>query len=142
MSEGQVMDDDRWSKWPEPWAGTDFDMRTVVSAIPREVKDGFKYDEIPWQRFPHFYGPGEEIPGLLATLAAGDLVPPAGFGPATPALEVSLVGAVARGNADCMVPGPGKHHSVLLTCSQGFPASCVLNPFRLGAAFGEESPGR
>ncbi|MFE2068859.1 hypothetical protein ACFXDH_41920 [Streptomyces sp. NPDC059467] len=72
VSEGQVRDDDRWSKWPEPWAGTDFDMRTVVSAIPREVKDGFKYDEIPWQRFPHFYGPGKEIPGLLATLAAGD----------------------------------------------------------------------
>lgn len=47
-------------------------MRTVVSAIPREVKDGFKYDEIPWQRFSHFYGPGEEIPGLLATLASGD----------------------------------------------------------------------
>ncbi|WP_326773071.1 hypothetical protein [Streptomyces sp. NBC_01445] len=47
-------------------------MRTVVSAIPREVKDGFKYDEIPWQQFPHFYGPGEEIPGLLATLASGD----------------------------------------------------------------------
>lgn len=72
MSEGQAMDDDRWSRWPEPWAGTDYDMRTVVSAIPREVKDGFKYDEIPWQRFSHFYGPGEEISGLLATLASGD----------------------------------------------------------------------
>ncbi|WP_371484072.1 hypothetical protein [Kitasatospora sp. NBC_00315] len=47
-------------------------MRTVVSAIPREVKDGFRYDEIPWHRFPHFYGPGEEVPGLLATLASGE----------------------------------------------------------------------
>lgn len=56
----------------EPWKGTDCDMRTVVSAIPREVKDGFKYDEIPWQRFPHFYGPGEEVPVLLATLGSGD----------------------------------------------------------------------
>ncbi|MER5602413.1 hypothetical protein [Streptomyces sp. NPDC002265] len=47
-------------------------MRTVVGAIPREVKDGFRYDEIPWQRFPHFYGPGEEIPVRLATLASED----------------------------------------------------------------------
>ncbi|MFB7493149.1 hypothetical protein ACFC09_00325 [Streptomyces sp. NPDC056161] len=47
-------------------------MRTVVSAIPRGVKDGFEYGEIPWQRFPHFYGSGEEIPGLLATLASKD----------------------------------------------------------------------
>ncbi|MFI8347730.1 hypothetical protein [Streptomyces sp. NPDC085596] len=66
------MDDDRWARWPEPWAGTDVDMRTVVGAISREIKDGFKYDEIPWQRFPHFYGSGEEIPGRLATLASGD----------------------------------------------------------------------
>ncbi len=47
-------------------------MRTVMGSIPREVKDGFTYDEIPWQRFPHFYGPGEEVPGRLATLASGD----------------------------------------------------------------------
>ncbi|MFE6552919.1 hypothetical protein ACWEQ2_31805 [Streptomyces sp. NPDC004096] len=40
------MDDDRWAKWPEPWAGTDGDMRTVVGAVQRAVKDGFKYDEI------------------------------------------------------------------------------------------------
>ncbi|MFE4660560.1 hypothetical protein ACFRFJ_28190 [Streptomyces hydrogenans] len=66
------MDDERWARWPEPWAGTDADMRMVVGAIPQEVKDGFKYDEIPWQRFPHFYGPGEEVPGRLATLASGD----------------------------------------------------------------------
>ncbi|MER5820465.1 hypothetical protein ACFV6M_30440 [Streptomyces californicus] len=43
-----------------------------MGSIPREVKDGFTYDEIPWQRFPHFYGPGEEVPGRLATLASGD----------------------------------------------------------------------
>ncbi|MFI9325245.1 hypothetical protein ACIGXI_36475 [Kitasatospora aureofaciens] len=46
-------------------------MRTAVGAIPPEVKDGFRYDEVPWQRFRHFYGPGEETPGLLATLASG-----------------------------------------------------------------------
>ncbi|MFF8444898.1 HEAT repeat domain-containing protein [Streptomyces californicus] len=66
------MDDERWARWPEPWAGTDADMRTVMGSIPREVKDGFTYDEIPWQRFPHFYGPGEEVPGRLASLASGD----------------------------------------------------------------------
>ncbi|MET8750335.1 hypothetical protein ABZW32_09635 [Streptomyces sp. NPDC004667] len=47
-------------------------MRTVVAAIPREVKDGFRYDEIPWQRFPHFYGPGEEVSVRLAALASAD----------------------------------------------------------------------
>ncbi|MFE2296492.1 hypothetical protein [Streptomyces sp. NPDC059452] len=66
------MDDERWARWPEPWAGTNADMRTVVGAIPREVKDGFKYDEIPWRRFPHFHGPGEEVPGRLGTLASPD----------------------------------------------------------------------
>ncbi|MFE7528023.1 hypothetical protein ACFU7Y_20240 [Kitasatospora sp. NPDC057542] len=66
------MDDDRWVGWPERWAGTDCDVRTAVGAIPPEVKDGFRYDEVPWHRFRHFYGPGEEIPGLLATLASGD----------------------------------------------------------------------
>ncbi|MFH8982941.1 hypothetical protein [Streptomyces varsoviensis] len=44
-----------------------------MSAIPREVRDGFRYDEVPWQRFRHFYGPGEEIPGLLVTLASADV---------------------------------------------------------------------
>lgn len=72
VSEGQAVDDDRWAGWPESWAGTDGDMRTVMGAIPREIKDGFRYDEIPWKRFPHFYGPGEEIPVLLATLASED----------------------------------------------------------------------
>ncbi|MFE5198554.1 hypothetical protein ACFQ93_33360 [Streptomyces sp. NPDC056601] len=70
--EGQAVDDDFWAGWPERWAGTDCDVRTAVGAIPREVKDLFRYDEVPWQQFPHFYGPGEEIPGLLATLASGD----------------------------------------------------------------------
>ncbi|EMF56444.1 MULTISPECIES: hypothetical protein [Streptomyces] len=66
------MDDARWDDWPERWVGTDCDVRAAVSAIPREVKDGFRYDEVSWQRFRHFYGPGEEIPGLLATLASAD----------------------------------------------------------------------
>lgn len=52
--------------------GTEYDVRTVVSAMPRDVKDGFRYDAVPWQRFPHAYGPGEEIPALLEVLADDD----------------------------------------------------------------------
>ncbi|MFD8596689.1 hypothetical protein ACFV1L_16970 [Kitasatospora sp. NPDC059646] len=64
------MDDDLWADWPEGQVGTDSDVRTVVAAMAREVKDGFRYEAVPWQRFPHFYGPGEEIPGLLAALGS------------------------------------------------------------------------
>ncbi|GGQ64373.1 hypothetical protein [Kitasatospora griseola] len=66
------MDDDGWAGWPERWVSTDCDVRAAAGAIPPEVKDGFRYDDVPWQRFPHFYGPGEEIPGLLTTLGSGD----------------------------------------------------------------------
>ncbi|MGW4878158.1 hypothetical protein ACWEPI_16510 [Streptomyces sp. NPDC004262] len=66
------MDDDRWAGWPDRWVGADCDVRTAVGAISRQVKDGLRYDEVPWRRFPHFYGPGEEIPGLLTTLASDD----------------------------------------------------------------------
>ncbi|MEU8931577.1 hypothetical protein AB0D30_17000 [Streptomyces sp. NPDC048409] len=47
-------------------------MRTAVGAISRQAKDGLRYDEVPWWRFPHFYGSGEEIPGLLTTLHSDD----------------------------------------------------------------------
>ncbi|MFE3206086.1 hypothetical protein [Embleya sp. NPDC059237] len=70
--EAGVVDEDRWAHWPEPWVGTECDVRTVVSALPRHAKDGFRYDAIPWRRFPHFYGRGEEIPELLTTLATTD----------------------------------------------------------------------
>ncbi|GLX23227.1 hypothetical protein Slala02_65100 [Streptomyces lavendulae subsp. lavendulae] len=68
----RTADDERWSSWPEAWVGTDCDVRTVLGAIPREVKDAFRYDEIPWERFPHFYGTGAEVPGLLRMLASDD----------------------------------------------------------------------
>ncbi|MEU9977765.1 hypothetical protein [Streptomyces sp. NPDC051014] len=66
------MDDDLWAGWPERWADSDRDVRTSAAAISRHAKGGPRYDEVPWQRFPHFYGPGEEIPGLLTTLASED----------------------------------------------------------------------
>ncbi|MEU9715081.1 hypothetical protein [Streptomyces sp. NPDC047976] len=47
-------------------------MRTVLAAVPREARDEFRYDEIPWERFPHFYGAGAEVPGLLRMLASED----------------------------------------------------------------------
>ncbi|MEU9037986.1 hypothetical protein AB0D45_24220 [Streptomyces sp. NPDC048352] len=72
MSQGQAADEDRWANWPEAWAGADCDVRAVLGAIPREAKDGFRYDGIPWKRFPHFYGPGDEVPGLLRMLAHDD----------------------------------------------------------------------
>lgn len=52
--------------------GTDYDVRMVLGAIPREARDEFRYDEIPWERFPHFYGTGGEVPGLLRMLASDD----------------------------------------------------------------------
>lgn len=70
--EERAADDDRWSKWPEAWVGTDCDVRTVLAAVPREARDEFRYDEIPWERFPHFYGAGAEVPGLLRMLASED----------------------------------------------------------------------
>ncbi|MER7768658.1 hypothetical protein [Kitasatospora sp. NPDC096140] len=66
------MDDGPRDDWPQRWAGTDCDIRAAVGAIPRAAREGFRYDEVPWKRFRHFYGPGEEIPGLLATLASGN----------------------------------------------------------------------
>ncbi|MFI0722623.1 hypothetical protein [Streptomyces sp. NPDC021224] len=66
------MDDDLWADWPERLVGTEHDVRTVVGAIPQEVKDGFRYDEVAWKQFRHFYGPGEDIPGLLTTLGSAD----------------------------------------------------------------------
>ncbi|MFI8392701.1 hypothetical protein [Streptomyces sp. NPDC085540] len=72
LSENQAADDDRWSKWPEAWVGADCDVRMVLGSIPREARDEFRYDEIPWERFPHFYGTGDEVPGLLKMLASDD----------------------------------------------------------------------
>ncbi|WP_329248237.1 HEAT repeat domain-containing protein [Actinoallomurus sp. NBC_01490] len=53
---------------PEHHQGTDFDVRTVVAHMPREVKERFWYDSVPWQRFHHAYGPGIDVPDRLEGL--------------------------------------------------------------------------
>ncbi|WP_436771313.1 hypothetical protein [Yinghuangia sp. YIM S09857] len=63
------MGDALWDHWPGPWVGSTYDVRTVMGAMSRRTKDEFRYDVIPWRRFPHHGGPGEEIPVLLAALA-------------------------------------------------------------------------
>ena len=40
------------------------------------------------------------------------------------------------GNVGRSASGLGKHHSVVLQCSRGFPTSCVLDPFRRAGARG------
>ncbi|GGR92173.1 hypothetical protein GCM10010269_34230 [Streptomyces humidus] len=49
-----------------------------------------------------------------------------------PLWEFSPNGPATSGNARCRSPGLGKHSSVVLVCSRGFPASWVLDPFRMG----------
>ncbi|MBL1083655.1 hypothetical protein JK359_17050 [Streptomyces actinomycinicus] len=56
----------------EPYEGTPLDVRTVVAQIPHEVKDGFRFDEVPWHRFGHAYGSADDVPELLARLRSAD----------------------------------------------------------------------
>jgi len=67
-----------------------------------------------------------------------DVVPPAGFEPATPALGVFLGRACDLRKRKLQTGGLGKQSSVVLTCSRGFPSSCVLNPFRAGVRWCRE----
>ncbi|MFD7447457.1 HEAT repeat domain-containing protein [Kitasatospora sp. NPDC059827] len=57
------------------WAGTlpeREDVRPVVAAIPRVVKDDLRYDAVPWARFDHAYGSAQDVPALLETVRLGD----------------------------------------------------------------------
>jgi hypothetical protein len=72
MYEHPPVDDALWDRWPEPWVGTQYDVRAVMFAMSQETKDSFRYEAVPWQRFPHYRGPGEEIPGLLTGPASDD----------------------------------------------------------------------
>ncbi|WTX00009.1 hypothetical protein OG216_44610 [Streptomycetaceae bacterium NBC_01309] len=66
------MDDVLWDSWPEPWVGTQYDVRTVMAAMSQKTKDEFRYGAIPWERIPHYGDPGDDIPVLLARLASDD----------------------------------------------------------------------
>ncbi|WP_406292814.1 HEAT repeat domain-containing protein [Embleya sp. NBC_00888] len=52
--------------------GTDLDVRVVMARMPVDVKDGFRYERVPWERFFHPFGRGEDIPGLLKQLRFAD----------------------------------------------------------------------
>lgn len=52
----------------EPYEGTPLDVRAVISDMPQEVKDGFRLGAVPWSRFSHAYGQGDDVPALLARL--------------------------------------------------------------------------
>ncbi|MFD5559142.1 hypothetical protein [Kitasatospora griseola] len=70
------MDDDGWAGWLAGAVGRcGCDVRAAAGAIPREVTDGFRHDDVPWQGFGHSWGPGEDVPGLLATPGPGSAEP-------------------------------------------------------------------
>ena len=53
----------------EEHAGGPLDVRAVVASIPREAKDSFAYDQVPWDRFPR----GPETRGGVARLRSDDV---------------------------------------------------------------------
>ncbi|QKW23968.1 HEAT repeat domain-containing protein [Kitasatospora sp. NA04385] len=42
-----------WTSWDgrEVYAGSEWDVRTAIAEMTPEVKDGFRIDEVPWERF-------------------------------------------------------------------------------------------
>ncbi|MFC9330565.1 hypothetical protein [Kitasatospora sp. NPDC057015] len=58
---------------PEFHADTQEDVRVVVAAIPREVKDGLRYDAVPWERFHGAFGPCNDLPERLTRIQHDDL---------------------------------------------------------------------
>ncbi|MFD9407011.1 hypothetical protein ACFWBN_08280 [Streptomyces sp. NPDC059989] len=59
----------------EPYEGTPLDVRAVIAAMPKDVKDGFRFGEVPWSRFGHAHGSGDDVPELLARLRSPDAEP-------------------------------------------------------------------
>ncbi|MET9615203.1 hypothetical protein [Kitasatospora indigofera] len=52
MGEELVRDMDRvYREGYDAYEGTLFDVRVVVAGMPRDVKDGFRLDDVPWERF-------------------------------------------------------------------------------------------
>ncbi|CAL9654794.1 hypothetical protein SUDANB176_06750 [Streptomyces sp. enrichment culture] len=56
----------------EPYEGTPLDVRAVIAGMPQDVKDGFHFEEVPWRRFGHAYGSGDDVPELLVRLRSTD----------------------------------------------------------------------
>ncbi|WP_405828221.1 hypothetical protein [Streptomyces sp. NBC_01176] len=56
----------------ELYEGTPLDVRTVVAGMSQDVKDKFRFEEVPWSRFGHAYGSGHDVPGLLTELRSPD----------------------------------------------------------------------
>ncbi|MGW9370884.1 hypothetical protein ACWGVR_12875 [Streptomyces xanthophaeus] len=73
MSEDLVFDHEQVSEhgW-EIYEGTPLDVRVVIAGIPRAVKDGFRLEEVPWSRFGHAYGSGQDVPEQLEGLRSPD----------------------------------------------------------------------
>ncbi|WP_165966464.1 HEAT repeat domain-containing protein [Actinomadura sp. 7K507] len=58
---------------PERYAGSELDVRSVVARIPQDVKDELRFDQIPWGRFAHSFGSGEDVPEYLSRLGSEDI---------------------------------------------------------------------
>ncbi|MYS81106.1 HEAT repeat domain-containing protein [Embleya scabrispora] len=56
----------------EVYEGTALDVRTVIAGLPRDVRDGFLLEEVPWGRFSHAYGSGEDVPDYLERTRSAD----------------------------------------------------------------------
>lgn len=73
MTEELVLDHERVRAHGfEPYEGTGLDVRAVLARMPRAVKDGFRFGEVPWRRFGHAYGTGDDVPELLSVLRSDD----------------------------------------------------------------------
>ncbi|MFK0258566.1 hypothetical protein [Streptomyces sp. NPDC090445] len=56
----------------ELYEGTSLDVRAVIAEMPQDVKDGFRFADVPWHRFGHSHGSGDDVPELLARLRSAD----------------------------------------------------------------------
>ncbi|WP_235488162.1 hypothetical protein [Streptomyces roseoverticillatus] len=56
----------------ELYEGTPLDVRAVIARMPQDIKDGFRFEEVPWSRFGHAYGSGHDVPALLTRLRSQD----------------------------------------------------------------------
>ncbi|MEU2626313.1 hypothetical protein [Kitasatospora sp. NPDC007106] len=46
----------------DTYEDTVFDVRTVIAGMPQDVKDGFRLDDVPWERFLLGHGADGEAP--------------------------------------------------------------------------------